>query len=68
MKNGYYLEKRREEESKVKAIVASSIIDGTGSTPIREGVIIVNRDKIIDVGPKEDVQIPSSGPLRYHPQ
>lgn len=60
VKNDYYLEKRREEEFKVKAIVASSIIEGTGSKPIRDGVIIVNGDKIIDVGPIEDVQIPSS--------
>lgn len=60
MKNNYYLEKRREEDFKIKAITASSIIDGTGSVPLRDGVIIVDGDKIIDIGPKEKVQIPSS--------
>ena len=58
--NNYYLEKRQKDEDEVKAITGSLIIDGTGSKPIEDGVIVVDGKKIIDVGPLDKVQIPAS--------
>ena len=55
----YYLEKRKEEETEIKALTASLLIDGTGGTPVKEGVVIVEGDKITKVGSSDAVQIPS---------
>jgi len=55
---GYYLEKR-PEESEVKALTSSLLIDGTGAEPVRDGVVVVEGKKIVDVGPRDRVQIPS---------
>jgi len=59
MKQNYYLEKRPEGDADVKALTASLLIDGTGADPIRDAVVIVEGDKIIEVGPRDGVQIPS---------
>jgi len=58
--NNYFLEKRREKKDRVKAIIGSLIIDGTGSEPIKDGIIIVDGKKIIDVGPIDKIHIPPS--------
>lgn len=58
MKPSYYLE-RRPEDAEVKALSASLLIDGTGADPIKDAVIIVEGNKIVEVGSKHDVRIPS---------
>jgi imidazolonepropionase-like amidohydrolase len=41
------------------AIRAARIIDGTGTAPILNGVIVVTEDKIVAVGPQSSVSIPA---------
>jgi len=41
------------------AIRAARIIDGTGTAPILNGVIVVTEDKIVAVGPQGSVAIPA---------
>ena len=38
--------------------VGATIIDGTGSDPIRDGVLVVSNGRIVDIGNKGDVKIP----------
>lgn len=59
LKGRYYLEKRPEEEENVKVLTASLLIDGAGSQPIKDGAVVVDGEKIIEVGSKNDVRIPS---------
>ena len=59
MKLNYYLEKKPEEETGVKALMASLLVDGTGTAPVRDGVVVVDGDKIVEVGSKGEVKIPS---------
>ena len=35
----------------LKAIKAKAIIDGTGAEPVRDGVILIDGDKIVAAGP-----------------
>src|SRR5215204_4275470 len=49
-------EKRRKG---IVAIKAARIIDGTGSEPIRNGVVVIKDDLIIAVGPAASVSIPA---------
>lgn len=60
MKTSYYLERKVEGEAEVKALKASILIDGTGAAPVKHPVVIVEGDKILKVGSKEEVQIPSA--------
>jgi imidazolonepropionase-like amidohydrolase len=41
-----------------KAFVGATVIDGTGSEPISDGVIVVRDGRILDVGPSAAVSIP----------
>lgn len=59
MVESFYLEKRADRGSGIKALTSSMIIDGTGREPIRNGVVIVEGNKIVDVGPRSAVKIPS---------
>ena len=59
MKQKYYLEKRAEGDAEVKALTASLLIDGTGADPIRDVVVVVEGDKILEVGTRNRIQIPS---------
>ncbi len=43
----------------VVVLKASQIVDGTGSEPIRNGVIVVTDDKITAVGPMSRIAIPA---------
>jgi imidazolonepropionase-like amidohydrolase len=38
--------------------VGATIIDGTGSDPVRDGVLVVRSGRIVDIGNKADVKIP----------
>lgn len=42
----------------VQAIIGGSVIDGTGQDPITRGVVIVDRGRIVAVGPEASVSIP----------
>jgi len=59
MKQNYYLEKRPEGDAEVKALTASLLIDGTGADPIRHVVVVVEGDKILEVGTRDRIKIPS---------
>jgi imidazolonepropionase-like amidohydrolase len=54
----YYLEKR-PEKSEFKVLTASLLIDGTGDEPIKDGVVVVEGKKIVDVGTRTRVRMPS---------
>jgi len=60
MKSSFYLERKPEGEVEVKALTASLLIDGTGSDPVKDGVVIVEGNKITQVGSKNEVKIPSA--------
>ncbi|RLG48853.1 MAG: amidohydrolase family protein [Thermoproteota archaeon] len=55
----FYLERRPEGEAKVIALKASMLIDGTGADPIKNGVVVVEGDKISSVGKEGEVRIPN---------
>lgn len=59
LKPSYYLEKKPEQNSGVKVLTASLLIDGTGANPVKNGVVVVSEDKIVEVGSRDQVRIPS---------
>lgn len=48
------------QEYKIKALVGGTLIDGFGSTPIRNSVVIIEGEKIKTVGTIETIKIPSN--------
>jgi imidazolonepropionase-like amidohydrolase len=51
--------KRPEQTSQsFTAYTGATIIDGSGSTPIRDGVLLVSNGRVVAVGTKENVKIP----------
>lgn len=42
----------------VTAVQCSQLIDGTGAAPVRDGVVIVDDDKVVAIGPRQQVEIP----------
>ncbi|MGB7393666.1 MAG: amidohydrolase family protein [Pricia sp.] len=48
------------QESEVKALVGGTLIDGFGSTPIKNSVIIIEGDKIKSVGTMADTPVPEN--------
>ncbi len=44
----------------LKAVKGKLLIDGTGGEPIRDGVVLIEDDKIVKVGAQPGVQIPGS--------
>jgi imidazolonepropionase-like amidohydrolase len=50
---------KRPEDSVTKVLTASIVIDGTGADPIRDGVVVVEGDRITEVGPRKRVSFPS---------
>jgi len=59
LRTEYYLDRKKEEETEIKALTASLLIDGTGGTPVKEGVVIVEGEKITKIGSEGEIQIPS---------
>lgn len=55
----YFLERKTEEETKTKAVMASLLIDGTGEAPVKKGVVLIEEGKIVEAGSEDEVQIPS---------
>ncbi|NND52228.1 MAG: Xaa-Pro dipeptidase, partial [Flavobacteriaceae bacterium] len=48
------------QQSSVKALVGGTLIDGYGSTPIKNSVIIIEGDKIKAVGTIKTLGIPEN--------
>lgn len=48
------------QEGEIKALVGGTLIDGFGSTPIRNSVVIIVGEKIKTVGTVETVEIPNN--------
>ncbi|MFT4833182.1 MAG: imidazolonepropionase-like amidohydrolase [Psychroserpens sp.] len=48
------------QEKQVKALVGGTLIDGFGSDPIKNSVVIIEGEKIISVGTITDTPIPSN--------
>ena len=51
------------QETKIKALVGGTLIDGFGSTPIKNSVIIIDGEKIKTVGTISDTPIPSNAEI-----
>ena len=51
------------QNSNIKALVGGTLIDGFGSTPIKNSVIIIENDKIKAVGTTATLPIPSNAEL-----
>ncbi len=47
----------------VIAIVGGTVIDGNGGPPIRNGVIIIQDNKISEIGRKSSIKIPSKAKI-----
>jgi imidazolonepropionase-like amidohydrolase len=55
----YILERTHGDEAEIKVLKASKVITGTGSEPIKDGVIVVEGNTIKEVGPKSRVKPPA---------
>ncbi len=51
------------QESKIKALVGGTLIDGFGSDPIKNSVIIIENEKIIAVGNRDNTDIPKNAEI-----
>jgi imidazolonepropionase-like amidohydrolase len=51
------------QESKIKALVGGTLIDGFGSDPIKNSVIIIEDEKIIAVGNRDNTDIPKNAEI-----
>lgn len=47
----------------VIAVKASRIIDGTGSPPIIDGVVVIRADRIVAIGPQSSIRLPDEATL-----
>ena len=51
------------QENKIKALVGGTLIDGFGSDPIKNSVIIIEGQKIKNVGTKGNITIPANAEI-----
>lgn len=49
-----------EKDRTLTALTGATIIDGNGGTPIQNGVLLIQKNRIIAVGTKEEVEIPEN--------
>ncbi len=45
-------------EQRTIAIVGANIFDGTGDRPIKNGTVVIHGDRILEVGPQSEVNLP----------
>ncbi|MGQ9680696.1 MAG: amidohydrolase family protein [Candidatus Bathyarchaeia archaeon] len=62
MKSSFFMEKRLDD-AETKALIASNIIDVSGAELIKDGVIIVDGERITEVGHRSETQIPSGAKI-----
>ena len=56
--------KRPEQTSQsFTAYTGATIIDGSGSTPIQDGVLLISNGRVVAVGTKENVKIPEQATI-----
>ncbi len=48
------------QENKIKALVGGTLIDGFGSTPIKNSVVIIEGEKIKTIGTVDTIEIPAN--------
>jgi imidazolonepropionase-like amidohydrolase len=58
-----YQTEKKEEPSKSLVIVGARLINGTGSPPVDEAVIVITEGKFSEVGLKGDVAIPETAEI-----
>jgi imidazolonepropionase-like amidohydrolase len=51
------------QENKIKALVGGTLIDGFGSEPIKNSVIIIEGQKIVSVGNQDNTKIPENAEI-----
>ncbi|MEX2566911.1 MAG: amidohydrolase family protein, partial [Cyclobacteriaceae bacterium] len=56
--------KEKKEEIIYTAFTGARIINGTGSSPIEDGVLLVQDEQIVAVGSREEVEIPNQTTIR----
>lgn len=50
-------------ERPVKAVKGGTLIDGTGATPLKDSVVVIEGSKIIEVGRLNEVEIPAGADI-----
>jgi imidazolonepropionase-like amidohydrolase len=51
--------KEREQSARrVTAFTGATLIDGSGSTPVSDGILLVENGRVVSIGSKENVEIP----------
>jgi len=48
----------KAQDPTYRAIVGATLIDGTGSAPLSEAVVIVNGDQIETIGARSTIKLP----------
>jgi imidazolonepropionase-like amidohydrolase len=51
--------------TKVKVFTAKWIFDGTGRAPIEEGIILVEEDKVVAIGAKDQIPLPMGSDVTH---
>src|ERR1700740_3462934 len=53
----------QESADLVTAIVGATLIDGTGGSPLRDTTVVIKGSRIVAVGPRASVNVPSAARL-----
>jgi len=51
------------QTSQIKALVGGTLVDGYGSTPIQNSVVLIEGDKISEIGNQETLSIPENAEI-----
>jgi imidazolonepropionase-like amidohydrolase len=55
---------KKPADSSYTAFIGATIIDGTGSEPIHDGVLLIQNGRITKVGSRQEVEIPDGATIR----
>ncbi|HEY5402546.1 MAG TPA: hypothetical protein VIK24_06735, partial [Pyrinomonadaceae bacterium] len=53
----------RPDQNRVVAIVGATLIDGRGGTPVIDSVVVISGEKIVSVGKRNGITIPSGAEI-----